>query len=236
MNYSEQDLATLISEVEEEFTKHLTKAEEQSEEVIAKSEETEQETIETAEVEAEETIEKSEKVLNYDDEDFAEMDGLYAGMTKAEAEAHYKSVKKALFGEESEEVISKSEEVSEVSTEENEEMIAKSEYDALVEGKEAAEKERDELKKSIEQLTEAIKGFNSSRAPKQKAITKMAYLGKSESASEEKEEVENLSKSEISKRLTAKIRNGEIKKSEDKEAVQAFYLENKSIETIKHLL
>lgn len=242
MNYSEKDLAALISEVEDEFTKHLAKAEEQIEEkVVAKFEETEEETFEAAEVEAEETIEKSEdEVLDYDEEDFEEMDGLYAGMTKAEAKAHYKSVKKALFGESegSEEAISKSEEkVSEVQTEEKEEVIAKSEYDAIVESKEEIEKERDELKKSIEQLTDAIKSFNKNRAPKQKAITKMAYLGKSEEDTKGEEvDVYTLSKGEISKKLTAKIRSGEIKKSEDKEAIQAFYLENKSIETIKHLL
>jgi hypothetical protein len=243
MNYSEKDLAALISEVEDEFTKSLTKAEEQTEEeTIAKSEETEEETLEAAEVEVEETIEKSEEeVLDYDEEDFEEMDGLYAGMTKAEAEAHYKSVKKALFGEseESGEVISKSEEeVSEIPTEEKEEVIAKSEYDAVIESKEQIEKERDELKKSFEELTDAIKSFNKSRAPKQKAITKMAYLGKNEESSEGKEEVDvsALSKSDIAKKLTEKIRSGEVKKSEDKEAIQAFYLENKSIETIKHLL
>lgn len=239
MKYSDKEMAALIGEVEGIFTEHLAKAEREQEETITKSEEvnSEEEVIETK-AEETETIEKSEEPneeeLDYDDEDFNEMDNLYNSMTKNEAEAHYKSVKKALFGEETvektEETIEKSEEaVEETKTEE---VIAKSEFDAVKE-------ENETLKKSIEGLTEALSTYLKGRAPKQKAITKMEYVKKSEEEvekEEEKEDFSKLTKSEISKRLTSKLRKGEITKSEDREKINEFYMDNKSIETIKHLL
>ena len=226
VKYSEKDMAALIGEVEAQFAEHLNKAEKETEQALAKTEEISEETS----VEAAETvIEKSEESeLSYDDEDFNEMNKLYSSMTKAEAEAHYKSVKKALFGEssEAEEKIEKSEEIK---TEEKEELIAKSEFEAVKE-------ENDKLKKSIEDLTNAVKGFNKNRAPSQKAITQIKYLSKSEGEEAEVEEknLESLTKSEIAKKLSEQIRKGAS--SSDKEKINQYYLDKTSIDTIKHLL
>ena len=216
-SYSENELASLIGEVEEVFAKHLSEEEQK----LEKSEEVVEE-----EVEETEELTKSEEVqeYQYDEEDLEEMNKLYAGMSKSEQEIHYKSLKKIFFGdmEKSEETLEKSEP--------KEEVVAKSEFDSIVE-------ERDELKKTIESLTQAVKDFNKLRAPKQKAITQIQYLKKSEEKVEEdKTDYSKLSKGEINKILTAKIRSGEIKKSQDREAINAFCLDNTSIETIKHLL
>jgi hypothetical protein len=237
VKYSEKDMAALIGEVEVQFAEHLNKAEKETEPTLTKSEEVSEEVIEVAtEVTSEaEVVEKSEQSeFNYDDEDFNEMNKLYGSMNKAEAEAHYKSVKKALFGEEIQaeevkEVETKIEKSEPEVTEVKEDLIAKSEFEAVKE-------ENDKLKKNIEDLTSAIKVFNTNRAPAQKAITQIKYLKKSEV--EEVEEsvanIENLSKSEIAKKLSEQIRKGAS--SNDKEKINQYYLDKTSIDTIKHLL
>ena len=231
MNYSEKDLAALISEVEDEFSKHLAKAEEEQTVEEVTSEKNEEEVIAKAE-ESTEEVAKAEESYEYDKDDIEEMNKLYCEMSKSEKEAHYKSVKKALFGEVSEESMTKSEVETEVETE-KEETIAKSEYEALQE-------KNEELQKSLEGLTSALNKFlKGNKAPKQKAITKIQYMKKSEETDENSEkeiDYSKMSKSEISKILSSKIRSGEVKKNEDKEAINAFYLEDKPIETIKHLL
>jgi len=224
MKYSENDLAALIGEVEDEFRKHLNKAEEEQGTELTKSEENSLEKEISAD--ASNKIEKSEENFDYDENDYEEMDSLYSEMSKSEKEAHYKSIKHALFGSEEvkEEKIAKSEV--------KEEKIAKSENEVL-------KKENEELKKSIEGLTGALGKFlKGNSAPKRKAVTQLQYLKKSEESNEEKSEndVSKLSKTEINKILTSKIRSGEIKKAEDKEAISAFCLNNNPIETIKHLL
>lgn len=272
MKYSEQDMAALISEVETQFAEHLAKAETENEATLQKSEEAnaeseavseatgEDNSAEVQKSEATEAPEANTESLEYDDEDIAEMDKLYAGMTKSEAELHYASVKRAVFGESEEEVtevkkseakaeevkeekeekIEKSEEV--VKVEVNEDSIAKSEYEALQSKIEKSEKENEELKKSLEGLTSALGKFlkGSKPAPKQKAITRIEYIKKSEIENTQEEEnqvdVSKLSKNEISKILTKNLRNGKITKNEDREAINSYYEDNTSVETIKHLL
>ena len=235
MKYSEKEMAALIREVEDEFSQHLNKAEE--DQTIKKSEKTEAK---------EETVKKSEKNsedFSYNDEDFAEMDELYGSMSKTEAEAHYKSVKKAVFGSEisekevevkkSEKVSEEKEEVKIEKSEESSDSIAKSEHQAVI-------KERDELKKSIEKLTSALGTFLKARAPKRKAITNIEYIAKSETekVTEEKEvkkSAEEMNETEIRNVLKDKIREGNLNKS-DKEIINDYYLGDRSIEKIKHLL
>jgi len=178
MKFSEKDMAALISEVETGFAEHLSKAEKEQEVTLAKSENS-SEVTKTKENSANINKSESKKSLDYDEEDFAEMEKLYTGMNKAEAEAHYKSVKKAIFGGEAEkkETIKKSE--TEVKIEKSEikedDSIAKSEYEAVV-------TKNEELQKSLEGLTSALGTFlkGNAKAPKQKAITKMEYVKKSE--------------------------------------------------------
>ena len=85
-------------------------------------------------------------------------------------------------------------------------------------------------------MTNAVKGFNKNRAPKQKAVTQIQYLKKSEveEVKEDEKSVESLTKSEIAKKLSEQIRKGAS--SDDKEKINQYYLDKTSIDTIKHLL
>ena len=226
MKYSEKDMATLISEVETQFADYLTKSE--KEETTLQKSETEIVAEDKVETSEEDTIEKAE--FDYEEEDFVEMDKLYSSMGKAEAEAHYKSLKKTLFTEGEEKITKKEENVVEKSEKEND-TIAKTEFTAV-------KKENEDLKKNVENLTVAMTKFLTGKAPKRKAITDIEYVAKSEEKEEDKqpEDVSKLNKNEISKRLTAKIRSNSLEKS-DKDLINKYYLEdNTSFDSIKHLL
>lgn len=245
MKYNEQDMAALISEVEAQFAEHLAKAEAGNEESMKKSEEIEeiveqaQDAIEASDHEEVQKSETTEDVdFDYDEEDIAEMDKMYASMTKSEAAAHYDSIKRAL-GDDSEEVVEKNEEVM---TKSEEEMDSSDETGLLKSELDSVKKENQELKKSFENLTEALTKYvkKAPSAPKQKAITRIEYIAKSEDEVMEKSEkkevnVDKLSKTEVSKILSAKIRDGKLEKS-DREKVNQYYLEAGSIDNIKHLL
>jgi hypothetical protein len=160
MKYSEKELDAIIKEVEGEFGAYLKKAEAEQSEKLQKSEEIQ-------------PVEKTEE-FDYDEEDFEEMHKMYSSMTKAEKEAHYSSVKKALFGEESSEPA--------VEKTENLNMIAKSEFDSVKEQNEELKKNNEELKKNMEKLTSALAKFvKVNKAPKQKSITEIAHISKNES-------------------------------------------------------
>ena len=231
IKYSQKDMAALISEVETQFSNHLAKA---------TAETTDLKKSETVEVEAEqpvvETAPVAEANFDYDEEDIREMNEMYSSMTKAEAKAHFDSLKKALSIEETQETapIAKSEQgISKVESEENQ--LLKSEIETLKADKEKLEKSFQDL---TAKLVEFVKG---SKAPKQKAVTKLEFVAKSEEEtvkSNEKpaEDLAKLDKAEISKRLTAQIRSGKLEKSE-REKINDFYQNgSKNIESIRHLL
>lgn len=224
MKYNEEQMAQLILEVETEFKDYLKKAEQNKEEDLNKSENFD--------------LNKSE--FNYDEEDITEMNKMYASMSKAEAEAHYKSLKKTLFkSEEESKDLNKSEEFSE--SDNQEEKILKSEIETLQGSVEESKKENQELKKSIETLTSIISKVVKG-APKRKAVTQMGdiqYIKKSEESVEDKKEdvdYTKLNKSEINKILSSKIRSGEITKSEDKNNINKYCYGELKFDEIKYLL
>lgn len=207
--YTEQDLLNLIAEVEVEFKKHLDPTAEG--EQIKKTEET---------VKAESKSSESEE-FDYDAEDMAEMDNLYRSMSKAEAKAHFETLKKAIGVEET--PMAKSEDSEEAK-------MMKSENETL-------KAENETLKKSLDKVTEVLKKAfgKESQAPKQKSITNMEVIKKSEEDNKGTEtDLSKLTKSEIGSKLTAKIRSGKLEKK-DKEAINKYY-DNGSIELVKHLL
>jgi hypothetical protein len=218
--YTKEQVDEMLSQVEQEFENALGS--------IAKSEENIEEENEI-EVEAQaEELEKSEtEEVEADEEDYETIDDLYASMTKSEKEAHYAAVKKSIFGEEVEE-----EAVEEQSMEKSEEVEAKKDNDEV----EMLKSENEELKKSYEQLNELVsKLFNTKKAPAQKAVTNVNYIAKSEETEvEEKEDFSNMSKSEVTAKLKA-IDYSELKKS-DREAINNYYLDNGSVDSIKHLI
>jgi len=254
VKYSESDMAALIKQVEDEFAQHLAKAEETTEEVEAVATTEEVVSEETSEQEAPKAMAKTEKEvqepsseveLDYDETDFAEMDELYTSMSKSEAEAHMKSLQKALKIEtkevveetSKEEVVIKSEDKLTAESEEKDESLQKSELKSKDKEIEELKENNQKLEKSLQDLTIAMTKFVKP-APKQKAVTQIQYIAKSEDKVENEEIKENVAKlsiSEISNRLSAKIRGGLEKSERDK--IDTFYLDGKKdIESIKHLL
>jgi hypothetical protein len=220
--YSEQDMAKLISEVEDEFKAYLAKAEKSQEQEIVTETKEEATIVATEEV----SLNKAES-FDYDAEDIEEMNKLYASMSKSEKEAHYTAIKKNLFGDN-----------------EPKEEIKKSEVAVVVvdEEKTLLKSENEELKKSLETLSTIVSKI-AKKVPSRKAVTQIGniqVIKKSEEESTDNKEtgvdVLKLNKSEINKILSAKIRNGEIKKSEDKEKINKFCYGQIKIDEIKHLL
>lgn len=239
IKYSEKDMAALISEVEAQFTNHLAKAEKAQVTDLKKSEAAEQPKAEEKQVV--EAAAPTEQALDYDEEDIKEMNEMYSSMTKAEAEAHFESLKKVISKEEpkpevkAEEVITKSEVKEEKPEQKDEETkLLKSEIETL-------KSDKEKLEKSLKDLTAALAKFvKGATAPKQKAITRIEYVAKSEEevkpTETKSEDVSKLDKAEIAKRLTAKIRSGKLEKAE-KEKINEFYQSgSKNIESIRHLL
>lgn len=236
-------MAALISEVEAQFADHLAKAEEQENEKLAKSEEVEssEEQVKAEAQQEDNSVKKSEEAqaseteFDYDDEDIQEMDKMYASMTKTEAAAHLESLKRA-HGI-AEQATEKSEaEVVEKTEEKEDNDLLKSEIESV-------KQENSELKKSLEKLTSALTKFvkKGEKAPKQKAITKIEYVKKSEDDESlqgegKKEDIAKLSKSDIAKRLSEKIRSGSLEKSEREKITQYYDNGQTNIDSIKHLL
>jgi hypothetical protein len=90
MHYTEQQLLSLVSEIEKEFSVELKKAEGEAAAPLAKSEP-------SAEVVKSETtaIEKNED-CDYDEEDKKAMHKMYKSMSKGELKAHHESIAKAM--------------------------------------------------------------------------------------------------------------------------------------------
>ena len=144
IKYSEKDMAALISEVEAQFTNHLAKAEKTSVADLKKSE-----SVEQSKAEEKQVVETApqEQDFDYDEEDIKEMNEMYSSMTKAEAKAHFESLKKVVSEEEKpevkveEKVIVKSEvKVEEKPEQKDETRLLKSEIETLKSDKEKLEK------------------------------------------------------------------------------------------------
>ena len=248
IKYSSEDMAALISEVESQFAEHLAKAEKEQDVKtdLKKSAKTSTDNSdESVKDEQEQVVAKSEDKENesadefdYDEEDLAEMDKMYKSMTKSEVKAHLESLQKAIGDEE--QVIAKSEDESEEDSDNDVTDMLKSELSTVKKENEVLKEKSDKLEKSFKDLTAALAKFVKGKAPKQKAITKIEYVAKSEEevkSNKDKTDVDvsKLSKSEISKRLSEKIRSGKLEKAE-REKINDYYINKSDIESIKHLL
>jgi hypothetical protein len=257
--YSKEEFQAMVAELESEFM-NLLKSEQESAQLLAKSEEKEEEakeekkeeSKEEPKAEAKESEEKKdepkaedkkdedkkeeekkdeEESHDYDEEDMEEMQKMYSSMSKGELKAHKDVVEKcymAKCGEMTQ--MKKSEEASKEvkdksSSTSSEESLLKSELEAI-------KKENEELKKNIEGLVSAINTFvNKKQAPARKAITDIRFVKKSEEEGQEKP----LTKSEIHAILAKKARDPKTS-SQDRAAINEFYLTNGSVEKIAHLL
>lgn len=238
--YTKAQVDEMLLQVEQEFERTL--------ESIAKNEKNQ---------EVEESVEA-------DSEEFETIDDLYASMTKSEIEAHYSSLKKVMMAksEEKEEEESKEHEEKEKKKdkehEEKEEMEKCGEMSAKKSEDEDEEKEEkkdhkksdapkmdksekslveenEALKKNLENLNDLVsKLFAAKKAPSQKAITATSFIAKSEEVETEAIDIVEMSKGEVTAKLKA-LDFQSLSKS-DRDAINNFYLQNGSVEKIKHLI
>jgi len=222
MSYTKAQVDEMLLQVEQEFEKTL--------ESIVKNEEIETEELESS-------------------EEFETIDELYSSMDKSEIEAHYNAIKKVMFGEAEESMVKEESAAHEAAESEEEEK--KEKKDKKEEEKEEMEKcgdmvaakksetdlatENEELKKNLETLNSLVsKLFNEKKAPSQKAITNASFIAKSEESEIPTFDASELSKSEITSKLKA-LDYGKLSKS-DRDAINNFYLQNGSVDKIKHLI
>jgi len=223
--WTDQDAADLIEKVEGEFMAHLanlkplTKSEDKDEE--GKDEEGKDESKKDDkkdETKAEEmAMDKTETVEESVEE-------LYKSMPEDEQKAHYEALKKVMTGA----VMNKTEKSVEVQVEATEETdLLKSEIEALKAANE-------ELKKNQESIVAALtKKFapKVTTAPKQKAITELGALNKSET----KDTTSGLSDAQVRKALGEKAKDPSLKKS-DRDLINAYCYNKVDVSAVKHLI
>lgn len=187
-----------------------------------------------------------EGASGYDAEDIAQMDQMYMSMSKAELLAHHDSCVRALDAQGAEHTHAApaqpaapaapaAEAQAPVAEEKMEMSMNKSEPNAeleLAKSEAAAAKAKaEELQKNLsgiqEFLTQLVK-----KVPQGKAITSLEQVSKSEAGATE---VQELSKSEINAKLLAKAADPKLTKT-DRDAINAFYLNQANFNTINHLL
>lgn len=253
MHYSEQELNKLIETVEKEFSAHLAKAE-ADDSTLAKSEVPTEQAISKVEEVAAEPVQKTEEKEahseheeqkenepkheeghGYDSEDMEHMHKMYGSMSKGELKAHHESVRGALekCG------MAKTEEIPMAKTEEKAIEIpaeVKTETETLIKSEnEKLKEELAELKKNFEGVSQFLAKFvEKTAAPAAKAITSLDVIAKSEETVGSGE-AKTLSKSEVTSILLRKTADPTLSKA-DRNAIDNFYLNKASIETISHLL
>lgn len=232
--YSEQDLHDLISKVETEFNQHLAKAEaeakglqkaeiekcgEMSKADEVKPEEKQDQAAPAAEPQEQEPAAEHD----YDADDMEGVKALYASMPAAELALHKAAI---LACESHDGGLEKSEEKQQEpapAVESEELKLAKSEIDSL-------KKSNEEIKTQFEQLVKSLNQKLVRPAPKQKAITELGVLAKSEQP-----EQLPADRKEVVKILNKKILEGKLEKS-DRDAVKLYVLGETKLETVSHLL
>lgn len=194
-----------------------------------------------------------EGASGYDAEDIAHMDAMYMSMSKAELLAHHDSCVRALDAIGAEHVHqapaaqaaapAPAEQAAPAPAAAPAEMdkcgqmqMQKSEMNPeleLAKSEAAVSKAKaDELQKSLDTVSEFLTKLVKT-VPQGKAITQYEQVTKSESAGAEQENT--LSKGEIASKLSAKAADPTLTKS-DRDAINAYYLNNANVNTISHLL
>lgn len=231
--YTKEQVDEMLLQVEQEFEKTLGS--------ISKSEKNQ----------------TTEESASADSEEFETIDELYASMSKNEIDAHYSSIKKVMLAKSEDEDCEMEKEEHEMEEEKEEhekkekkEDEEKEEHEKKEDEKEmekcgempAAKKsetsslvqENEELKKNIETLNDLVSKLFSKKAPSQKAITATSFIAKSEETEQASFDISEMSKGEITSKLKA-LNFGSLSKS-DRDAINNFYLQNGSVEKIKHLI
>lgn len=205
----------------------------------AAAEESKEESEEAHKEESAEHKADDEDHSGYDDEDMEQMHKMYRSMSKGELKAHHDSVRKALDGHNMDKcgdiTMSKSEENTsvEVTPEVTEPKVENKEMELLKAEVEASKAKAESLQKNLDAVTEFLTKFVKKSVPQGKAITSLDVVHKSEE-SNEGEDI-TLSKGEITAILKTKSADPTLAKS-DRDAINAYYLNGASINTISHLL
>jgi hypothetical protein len=251
---SQAEYMKIIEQIEEGFVAELAKFESEVAPTLAKSESEDEKSEEDkgkdepkkeeseAQAEARHSEESESKASEdsesdddgYSDEDREEMQKMYDSMSKAEHRSHLKALKSSMSKCWKSEDIEKcwsdtgsmekcgDIEIAKSETEAEAVSLSKAEVESL-------KQENEELKKNLNTLVERLNSHFTSRAPKQKAITSLEFIAKSE------EPVAELSKSEVTAILTKKARTSSLSKS-DRETINQYYGGVIGIEKIQHLL
>lgn len=186
----------------------------------------------------------------YDPEDMAHMDAMYSSMSREELIAHHDSVKKALDAMSAQDQaapqaplapeapgmdaiapMQKSE--TDTVVEVKPEVIATQETELLKSEIAAKNSKINELNRTLEAVTQFVtKLVEKKGAPTGKAITQIDSIAKSEAVVETKD----LSKKEITAKLSVKASDPKLEKS-DREAINAYYASGQiNLTGISHLL
>jgi len=219
IKYTDEQITNLLKEVEVAFSASLKKSEEAP--VEKEDEDSEEDKKEDAQEAQDKSPESQEQDFDYDDEDLEELHKMYSSMGQKEKDAHHNALKKALGLEDksveqpvdmqkSEELAKRNEEVS----------LAKAEISSL-------QAKNAELQKNFDAVAKFLETLNKS-VPQRKSVTSIDYIQKSEESKE-------LSNEQVEQVLAKKVKDSSLSKS-DRDAINAYYLNGKSIETIKHLL
>lgn len=229
--WTDQDALDLIEKVEGMFMTHLADMKplaksEESEEDKKDDKKDEKDESKKDESKAEEMVMKTEQPAEQAAGSEDTVESLYKSMSPEEQKAHYEAIKKAMAGE----VMNKSEE-GKASKEEpkndDETSLLKSEVAALKAANE-------ELKKNQESIVAALaKKFapKQTTAPKQKAITELGALNKSET----KDVSSEMSDAQVRKALGEKAKDPTLKKS-DRDLINAYCYNKVDVSAVKHLI
>jgi hypothetical protein len=176
----------------------------------------------------------SDESCDYDEEDMQHMQKMYSSMSKGELKAHHDCIANlAKCGDMSQEKapMMKSEEITPVEVK-LEEVKPSQETELLKSELSAANAKYDDLKKNFDAVAAFLtKLVEKKAAPAAKAITNLDVIAKSEGEQEEKV----LTKGEVDSILGKKASDPSLKKA-DRDAINNYYLSDKDITRISHLL
>lgn len=163
-----------------------------------------------------------------------ELQQIYGSMDPQELERHYMILRGLLrnqyAGQEGQEAPAQAAAPEQSAAPEMDQSMGKSESDVLL------KQENEDMKKSLEA---ALKAIEMMARPSRKAVTEeFQILGKSEldiKGSSAKKDYSNLSKSELTPMLNAKVREPNLSKS-DRDAINSFILNNHGKEKVLEIL
>jgi hypothetical protein len=174
---------------------------------------------------------------DYDDEDHEHMHKMYRSMSRGELKAHHDSVRQALDGHGMEKCgdmsMGKSEDTAKAVEVKAETIVVPNQEVEMLKSELSAEKAKAaDLKKNFDAVQEFLtKLVKKTGAPQGKAITELSIIAKSEDVQETKQ----LSKSEVNEILMKKASDANLP-ANDRQAINAYYLNGSNLNTISHLL